>query len=732
MNSRRKLAAVLLIGGGLLGCTALGLRSPAPAAKRIPVTEEYHGTGVTEDYRWLESWQDPEVRAWSEAQNAHARSILDKLPGVEPIREQVTRILAAETVSYGELSLCGETPDARLFAIKREPPRQQPFLVVLESWNDDPGSARVLVDPDVLDPGGTTSIDWYQPSPDGSLVAVSLSEGGTETGNLHLYDVKTGRELEDSIPHVNSGTAGGSLAWMPDGSGFFYTRHFKVSPDDPEDQSVYQHVYFHTLGTPLEQDRYELGEGFPQISEIQLAMDRPSGWLLATVQKGDGGDFAHHLRSADGVWRQFSDFGDGIKQAVFGGSEDLYIVTLRDAPRGKILRVSRDSLDLGQARTIIPQGDDAIVTSGVAFWGERTVLPTESRLYVVYQLGGPSEIRVFDHSGNALEAPEQLQVSAVHGLLPVGGDDILFANVSYLEEDAYYHYSAETGETEKTALASEAPVSFEDTTVVRESATSRDGTKVPLNIILRKGAERDGSNPCLAYGYGGYGVNVEPRFRPLNRLLLDRGMIYVVANLRGGGEFGEEWHRQGNLTNKQNVFDDFAAVLQHLIERGYTRPSKLAILGGSNGGLLMGATLTQHPELVQAVVSYVGIYDMLRVELSPNGAFNITEFGTVRNPEQFQALYAYSPYHNVKDGVRYPATLFLTGANDPRVDPMQSRKMTARLQAATAADAPILLRTSDDSGHGSANSLSERIEQAVDVYAFLFSQLGVDSGSRED
>jgi prolyl oligopeptidase len=243
--------------------------------------------------------------------------------------------------------------------------------------------------------------------------------------------------------------------------------------------------------------------------------------------------------------------------------------------------------------------------------------------------------------------------------------------------------------------------------------------------MLPKGTKRDGSRPALVTGYGGYGVNLSPSFSATRRVLLDQGIVCAVANLRGGGEYGEAWHLQGNLTNKQNVFDDFAAVLQMMIDRGYTSREKLAIEGGSNGGLLMGAAFTQHPDLMKAVVSHVGIYDMLRVERSANGVFNIAEFGTVKDPGQFRALHAYSPYHHVGDGVRYPSILFLTGANDPRVDPMQSRKMTARLQAASSSDVPVLLRTSANSGHGAGTGLSERIEQTVDVFAFLFDQLGI-------
>jgi prolyl oligopeptidase len=274
------------------------------------------------------------------------------------------------------------------------------------------------------------------------------------------------------------------------------------------------------------------------------------------------------------------------------------------------------------------------------------------------------------------------------------------------------------------------PVDLSDAEVVREFAVSKDGTQVPLNIIRKKGTQLDGSNPVLLTGYGGYGISSKPYIDSTNRLWLDRGFVIAEANLRGGGEFGEGWHLSGNLAKKQNVFDDFAACAQHLISRRYTKPANLAIIGGSNGGLLMGAELTQHPELFRVVVSYVGIYDMLRVELDPNGAFNVTEFGTVRDPALFRALYDYSPYHRVKDGTMYPSILFLTGDNDGRVNPAHSRKMIARLQAANASKNPILLRTSANAGHGFGTALDEKIDQEADVFSFVFNELGVPATTR--
>ncbi len=388
-----------------------------------------------------------------------------------------------------------------------------------------------------------------------------------------------------------------------------------------------------------------------------------------------------------------------------------------------MLRAQAEEIAQRNFETVIPEGDDTIVDS---FWGGGSLLATDDRLFVVYQLGGPTEIRVFDFDGQSLDPPAQPPV-ATSGNVRRGPDgSVLFSAGSYTKPPCVYQFHPADSVTTATDFCYAMAVSFDDAEVAREFATSKDGTKVPVNLLFPKGTKLDGSNPCIATAYGGYGISLTPYANPLNRILLDHGFVVAVANIRGGGEYGEAWHLEGNLTVKQNVFDDFAAVLKHLVDRGYTRRERLAIEGGSNGGLLMGAMLTQHPDLFRAVVSHVGIYDMLRVELSPNGAFNITEFGTVNNPQHFEALYAYSPLHNVEDGTEYPAVLFLTGANDPRVDPLQSRKMTARLQAATGGRSPLLLRTSGDTGHGAGTPLDEQIEQEVDVLAFVFDQLGVE------
>jgi prolyl oligopeptidase len=699
-----------------LGATAL---ADPPATKKAPVTDTYHGVSVTDDYRWLEDWSNKDVQAWSDAENAYARGVLDKLPGADALRKQLTKIMAAKTTSHSEFSYRG----GRLFAIRRQPPKQQPFLVVMPA--PDKPDARVLVDPNEIDAKGTTAIDWYVPSPDGKLVAVSLSKGGTESGDVHIYDVDTVKEVYEVVPRVNGGTAGGDLAWAPDGKGYYYTRYPRGKEREEKDLDFYQQVYFHELGSPTEKDRFELGKDLPRIAEIKLEADDATGRVLATVQNGDGGEFAFFLRDPDGKWRQFSTFKDKLVQAAFGRHDDLFVISLENAPRGKLLHLSVKDLDPAKAKVVIPEGKDTIIADFPGYSSRQTVLPTDTRMYVTYQLGGPTELRCFDFDGKPLDAPKQLPISTVGGLARLTGDDILFSNGSYVEPRSVYEYRAKANETVKLPLTTPPPVDLSDVRVVREFARSKDGTMVPVNIMIPKGAKQDGTNPCLLTGYGGYSVNLVPSFAPERRILFDAGFIVAEANLRGGGEYGESWHRAGALVNKQNVFDDFAAAMQLMIDDKYTSPEHMAIIGGSNGGLLMGAALTQHPQMMKAAVSFVGIYDMLRVELSPNGAFNVPEFGTVKDEKQFQAMFAYSPYYHVKDGEKYPAVLFLTGANDPRVDPMQSRKMTARLQAATGSAARVLLRTSAGSGHGLDTSLSERIEEYVDVYSFLFAELGV-------
>lgn len=692
---------------------AMSLADAAPPTETKPVTDEYHGVKVVDEYRWLEESGSPAVKAWTAAQNEYSRAWLDARPDRAGIEAKLTALYAKDTPSHsGIVSRPG-----RLFALKFQPPKQQRLLVTLTSA-DDLASEKVVLDPNEIEPKGQVAMDWFVPSPDGKMIAVCLSKNGSEDGTLHFYRTDNGEHLSDRIARVQYPTGGGSAAWTPDSSAVFYTRYPHQGEKPEADLNFFQQIYYHKLGTPTSSDEYSAGRDFPRIAEIELHTSDDGRWLLASVANGDGGEFAHYVRETKNgaAWRQITRHEDGVKEVTFShDGANLYLRSVKDAPRGKVLRFAIEDT-LADAQVIVPEGDAVI----------ESITPTGRFLFLSDMIGGPSRIRQFDQQGkNEREVPLP-EASGVGGLI-VAGDRILFRQTSFVAPAAWMLCDPGDMSVKKTALFNTSPVDFSDIEAVREFAISKDGTKVPVNILRRKGTKLDGSNPTLLYAYGGYGHSMRPTFNFEHRLWFDRGGIYVVANIRGGGEYGEEWHLAGNLTKKQNVFDDFAACAEHLIKQGYTRSEKLAVEGGSNGGLLMGAFLTQHPALARAVVAHVGLYDMLRVELDPNGAFNVTEFGTVKVPAQFRALHAYSPFHNAKDGTAYPAVFFLAGETDGRVNPAHSRRMTARLQAATSLANPILARFSSASGHGMGTALSEKIAQKADVLAFLFDQLGMSA-----
>ncbi|MEJ2188525.1 MAG: prolyl oligopeptidase family serine peptidase [Acidobacteriota bacterium] len=714
LKSAGVLVALTMMGAmATVACGPRGEGGPMaepPATAKKPVVDEIHGYRIVDDYRWLEDWSDPAVQAWSEEQNAYAREILDAEPSRQAIQDRVSELLTDASPTYFQLKV----NNGVVFAVKAQPPHQQPVLVALPSV-DDLTDEMVILDPNVLDPSGATTLDFYVPSPDGSMVAVSLSAGGTEVGTVHVVVTATGEQLEDTIPRVNGGTAGGDVAWTADGKGFFYTRYPAPGERPEEDLQFFQEVWFHTLGTPLNTDQYSIGRDFPRIAETSLASSADGRFVLATVANGDGGQFEHYLRGPAGRWTRITRFEDGVTSAVFGPDDSLYLLSYHEAPRGKVLRLSPDEPTLAEAVTVVPEGEPAV----------QGVTPTDGALYVLDQIGGPSQVRVLGRDGKLRGTLPAPPLAAISQPVRLAGDTVLYRVETFFDPPAWYRYSPEEGEAVKTALAKDSPADFSDCEVIRATAVSSDGTRVPFSILLRKGTPLDHDNPTLLTGYGGFGISTRPTFYPAAKAWLEQGGVLAVANIRGGGELGEAWHLGGNLTNKQNVFDDFAACAGELIRSGYTRPERLAIEGGSNGGLLMGAMLTQHPELFRAVVCHVGLLDMLRFERFANGQFNVTEYGTVQDEEQFLAIRAYSPYQHVLFGVPYPATLFLTGANDPRVDPANSRKMTAILQADSSSGLPVLLRTSATTGH-IGSPLSARVAIATDVYAFLFHELGVE------
>jgi prolyl oligopeptidase len=708
---------------------ALSIQSEAeiatlPATPEKPVTDTYQGVQVVDDYRWLENGSDPAVKQWAEAQNKFARAHLDQLPGVATLKSRLKELLADPQPKYFEFV----RRNGILFGMRDQPPAEQPALVALKSA-DDPKAAQVVVDPTKIDTSGKTTIDFFSPSHDGKLVAVSLSKAGSEDGTLYIYKVDSGEKLPDVIPRVNYPTAGGSVAWSSDNSGFYYARLPHAGERPAEDLNFYQQVYYHKLGMQADADTYVIGKEFPRVAEVFLDSGHNGRYLLATIQNGDSGRFEHFLLNPDDKWKQLTNFDEQINAMAFGVGEDanLYIVSYKDAPRGKILRLPLNDLNMSHAVTIVPESDVAIV--GLRWQGTRMVashVPTTTGLYVLDSIGGPSQVRFFPRKGDKPSTLPLPGVCDVREIVPLDGDEVLLNIVTYTEPAAWYRYRPGEKSLIKTALRGTSPASFDDIEVKRVFATSKDGTKVPMTVMYRRGTKLDGNNPALLYGYGGYGISQSPSFNPARRIWFDHGGVYAIANIRGGSEYGDAWHQAAMRTGRQRAYDDFYACAKYLIDEHYTNPDRLAIEGGSNGGLLMGVELTQHPELFRAVVSHVGIYDMLRSELSANGTFNIPEFGTVTKPDEFKALYAYSPLHHVTDGIKYPAVLLLTGVNDGRVDPSNSYKMAARLQAVQPTGKPILLRVSFESGHGIGESLNEEISQAADVYAFLFEELGMN------
>ncbi len=677
---------------------------PPVRAARVPVTDSYHGVDVTEDYRWLEDASAAETVAWTRSQQQRARAYCDAIPWRGALRARAAQLLSAERTAYKQLTSGGST----FFALKVQTPRQQPFLVVLTDL-DASATERVVVDPDAIDPAGETAIDFFVPSPDGRLVAVSLSEHGTEDGSLHVYDVGSGKVLGEPIPHVN--LMGGSVAWRHDGSGFWYTRCA-----DPA--GFRQQVWYRDLGGAP--DRVDLAGGFAdeQIAEHHLSASPGGRWLLDRVQKGDGGEWQVFLRGqeAGDSWWQAADIPDKCVAAVLG-ADALYLVSRRDTPNGKVLRLPlTPGATVAGAREIVPAGDLAIEDLAV----------TRETVWLAVIAGGPQQVRAFDTSGGPLPAVQVPPLSSVSSystrLSVLGPDQVAWSRESFTEPATWW-VAADGGAPRPTALKTTTPVDLSGYEVTREFATSRDGTRVPLNVIAAPGTPRDGTAPALLTAYGGYAISLVPRFDPELLLWLEQGGVYVVANIRGGGEFGEEWHHAGRLAAKQNCFDDFIACADYLHSSRITSRERLAIRGGSNGGLLMGAVLTQRPGIARAVIAAVPVMDMLRTETTINGRFNTTEYGSVEDPELFRALLAYSPYHNVADGTPYPAVLLTAGENDIRADAWHAKKMTARLQQATSSGRPVLLRLRS-TGH-LGGSLDESVDETTDLHAFLFDQLGL-------
>ncbi|MBA3344724.1 MAG: S9 family peptidase [Gemmatimonadales bacterium] len=676
-----------------------------PTTPIIDVVDHLHGQAIVDPYRWLEDGDSAETRAWTERQNSLTQSYLAGATGREAIRRRLDELLAIGAVSVPAPAR------GRYFYQRREGRQNQPVLYARVGAN---GAERVVLDPNGLDSGGTTALDWYYPSDDGRLLAYGLSENGSEQSVLHLLEVDSGRILGDRIAH----TRAAELAWLPDASGFYYTRYPASGEVPAGEEHYHRSVFFHQLGgnpaaDPLifRPDRKEYWPG------VRVS---PEGrWLLISVARTfDQTDLYIQDRLVGGPLVAVArDLPASFEGAVAHGR--LFFRTNLDAPTYRLYAADPERPGRGGWREIVPPRPDAVL-EGFKVAGRFLALSYLER--------ASSRLRLTGLDG-ALD--REIALPTLGSLFGIGaewdGHELFFGFSSYTVPPSVYRIDLDTA-TESLWLRVEANVDPAGFEVRQVSVTSRDGTPVTMFLVHRAGLERDGKIPTYLTGYGGFNISMSPAFSRSLLLWLERGGLLAIPNIRGGGEYGESWHQDGMLSRKQNSFDDFIAAAEWLIRERYTSPSRLAVAGGSNGGLLMGAVLTQRPELFRALVVQVPLLDMLRYHHFLIARLWIPEYGSADDPEQFQWLRAYSPYHNVGDGVAYPAVLLATAESDSRVDPMHARKMAARLQAATTSPNPVLLRLESRAGHGAGKPLSKVLDELTDTWTFVFSELGVEVG----
>jgi prolyl oligopeptidase len=673
-----------------------------PETPAYDTNEVLHGETIADPYRWLEDGDAPATRLWTDQQNALTESYLSAAPA----REQIRRRLG-ELLSIGVLGT--PTPvRGRYFYVRRDGRQNQPVLYWREGLD---GADRVAVDPNQLNPTGTTALDWYYPSEDGRLLAYGLSENGNEDSVLHLLELDTGRQLPDRIGRMRAA----SLAWLPDGSAFYYTRY--PAPDEvPEDEQHYHRaIYYHRVGADPAADplvyRPAKKEYWPGVS---LSPD--GRWLLIELARTfDQTDlYLRDLTSGGSLVPVAENLPASFEGEIAHGR--LFIRTNLDAPTYRVYAADPEHPERGAWREIVAPRTDAVLES---------VTVAGRRLALTYLERASSRLRTTDLQGQAVQ---DVPLPALGSLFGVGaewdGEELFYGFSSYTVPPSVYRLDL-TSSSSALWRRVEADIDPSRYEVRQVSYPSRDGTLISMFVVHRAGLVLNGDNPTYLTGYGGFNISMTPAFSRSLLLWLEHGGVIAIPNIRGGGEYGEGWHQAGILASKQNSFDDFIGAAEWLIAQRYTRPGRLAAAGGSNGGLLVGAVVTQRPELFRAVLVQVPLLDMLRYHRFLIARLWIPEYGSADDPEQFRWLRDYSPYHRVRHGVAYPAVLLATAESDTRVDPMHARKMAARLQAATSTDRPILLRLESRAGHGAGKPLSKVLDEHTDSWTFVFSELGV-------
>lgn len=675
-----------------------------PESPRGDVVDVLHGVSVADPYRWLEDEQSPAVQDWLTAQNALTAETLRPFEKVKAeIAAQLEAVYGVDSVS--NLSPYGE----RYFFMKREGLENHAKIFVREGSYT--GDARVVLNPNEFSADGTVAMDWFYPSPDGRLIAYGKSASGSEKSTLYIRDVTTGADLEDEIPF----TQYCSVAWNKDGSGFFYNRCPDPATVPAGEENFHMKVYFHAVGTPVEQDRYVWGEGRPYDEEPKPYASVDHAWVLLNFYR-DPSENELYFKRADDL-EPFQPVAAELGAITTGDVLDgtVYLRTNHRAPRFRICTAPVATPGPTHWRELIPQQAGVIDDFRIV----------DRKLVVHVTEDVHSRLLVYDLRGRLIEEIRLTGVGTVQSFAgSLDKPDLFYAFSSWVLPTTVCHYNLRTHQLQ-TLHQQECPIDLSKYETRQIWCRSKDGTRVPVFVVARRDVKLNGKNPTLLYGYGGFNSSFFPYYRPRIIPFLERGGVWALANIRGGGEFGQTWHAGGRRAEKQNGFDDFYAAGERLIAMGYTKPVRLACKGGSNGGLLIGAAVTQRPDLFQAALSQVPLMDMLRFHLWGMGAQWIHEYGDPEKPEEFQWVYAYSPYHHVRAGVAYPATLIVTAESDNRVDTAHAFKMVAAMQQATAGKRPILLRCERKAGHGAGKPLNMRILHESEDWVFLMWQLGM-------
>jgi prolyl oligopeptidase len=689
-------------------------RPAYPEARRTDDADELHGTTVPDPYRWLEDDGSPDTVAWSVAQDALLAEHTAALSGRDRLRTRVGELLGAGTI--GTPSWRGD----RQFFLRRTAEQEHAVLLTV----DPDGTERVLVDPAALDPTGATTLDAWQPSKEGHRLAYQLSVGGTEESVLYVLDVVTGERVDGPIDRARYSP----VAWLPGGEAFYYVRRLAPGLVPADEAQYHRRVWLHRLGTSADDDVLVFGKGQDKTNYYGVSVSMDGRWLVIGASAGTAPRNDLWLADLSGGPLESPDLRvvqEGVDASTslhVGRDGRVYVFTDRDAPRGRIAVTTPDDPSYETWSDLVPEDDEAVLEGYAILDGEQLASGVLLCSWTRHAMG---EITAHDLvSGSRTGTVPLPGLGSVTGLSerPEGGHDAWFGYTDHVTPSSVFHYDARSGET---ALWATAPGTVEVPEVHARQVeyASADGTTVRM-VVVSPTKEPDGPRPAILYGYGGFGVPLTPAYSAGLLAWVEAGGVYAIANLRGGSEEGEQWHRAGMRQHKQNVFDDFHAAAERLVADGWTSSDRLAISGGSNGGLLVGAAMTQRPELYAAVVCSAPLLDMVRYERFGLGATWSDEYGSAAVPEELSWLLAYSPYHHVRDGVDYPATLFTVFDGDTRVDPLHARKMCAALQHATTGHRPILLRREGDVGHG-ARALSRTVALTVDTLAFAAQWTGL-------